>query len=307
MLSGIIKNDVTYVNHRKFLNHQRLNMVSVRTIKYLNNPPGTTPVHTVSDLGLRSKQMLKNGSFTEGWTDMPPVAGYLVNQQPNHWTLHWLEVGESLFGAGDTAQGIPECVHKLARQLPANEQLGAENALILEGDTTYKIFSATAPFGAELSQTVTGLQPGSSAKLIVPVLVVLHGETDPYGAESGVWVNGEGHWVNGGEMGNRNWYRHEVNFTVPSNGTAEITIRVKSKWARPKDFFIDGISLEAVVSDDRVPSDPTPVDPIGNDSTTTEPVVKIHVPSGMLLVVTASPNPDMISLTVPEGTQVEEF
>ncbi|MCP5094394.1 MAG: hypothetical protein GY943_02445, partial [Chloroflexi bacterium] len=84
--------------------------------------------------------MLKNGSFTEGWTDMPPAPGNLINQQPNGWKLRWIEQDESLFGTGDKATGVPECVHKLAKQLPANEQLGAKDALILAGDTTYKIF-----------------------------------------------------------------------------------------------------------------------------------------------------------------------
>ena len=155
--------------------------------------------------------MLKNGSFTEGWLDMPPY-GNLINQQPNGWILRWIEPGNSLFGAGDKAGGVPECVHKLARQLPPNEQLGAKDALILAGDTTYKVFHAGSPFGVELKQVVTGLKPGSEATLTVPILAVLHNEPDPYGAESGVWVNGQGSWVNGGQMGDRSWYRHQQTF-----------------------------------------------------------------------------------------------
>ncbi|MBE2222145.1 MAG: hypothetical protein IAF02_11420, partial [Anaerolineae bacterium] len=176
--------------------------------------------------------MLKNGSFSEGWTDMPPAPGNLINQQPNGWTLRWIKPGESLFGAGDTARGVPECVHKLSGQLPLNERLGGSQALILAGTATYKIFSAGASFGAELKQTVTGLQRGTTANLTVPVLVDLHGETDPFGAESGVWVNGEGQWIHGGKMQNRRWFRHKVTFAVPDNGEAEIVIRVKSKWPR---------------------------------------------------------------------------
>jgi hypothetical protein len=240
--------------------------------------------------------MLRNGSFTEGWTDMPP-AGFLINQQPNGWELRWLAPGESLFGADDRAGGVPECVHKLAGQLPPQEQLGGPEALILEGDATYKIFHANAPFGAELSQTVTGLQPGSTARLTVPVLAALHGETDSYGAESGVWVNGEGQWVNGGEMGDRRWYRHQVEFIVPDSGTADIVIRVKSKWPRPKDFFIDGVKLEAVAAG---PGD-TGVGPIRDSA---ETVIHLTVPAGVRVVTAAGDEPGVVVVTVPPGMKL---
>jgi hypothetical protein len=204
--------------------------------------------------------MLKNGTFTELWDDMlPPAPGNLINQQPKHWTLKWLELGESLYDdPGSQVRGIPECVHKLARQLPPNEQLGQPNALILAGDTTYKIFHGATTFGATLSQTVTGLEPGSTAVLTVPIQVHMHGATDPFSAESGVWVNGEGGWVNGGDMGDREWFRHKLTFTVPSAGTAEIVIRVKSKWSQPKDFFFDGNILEAAKGEpEEPPQEPT--------------------------------------------------
>lgn len=223
--------------------------------------------------------MIRNGDFTEGWTDMPPAAGYLINQQPVGWRLKWLQLGDNLFGdAGVEVKGIPECVHKLSTQLPPHEQLGAPNALILAGDVTYKIFNANAPFGASLSQTVSDLEPSSTVTVTVPVQIHLHGETDPYGGESGVWLNGEGHWVHGFDMGDRQWYKHVAEAIVPANGRVEIVIRVKSKWARPKDFFIDHITMEAVaavaqpipppdvvdapVLDPIPPFTPAPVEPI---------------------------------------------
>ncbi|MEM7119124.1 MAG: hypothetical protein AAF614_42295 [Chloroflexota bacterium] len=148
--------------------------------------------------------MLQNGTFSEGWETLPAIreANYLRNQRPHGWEVSWLAVGDSLFGdPHTTVGGIPECVHKLSEQLPINEQLGQPNALILAGKAVYKIFSASAPFGATLTQTVTNLVPGSIATLTVPIQVHLRGETDPYGAESGVWVNGEGAWVHGFKMG----------------------------------------------------------------------------------------------------------
>lgn len=236
---------------------------------------------------------------------MPPY-GTLINQQPNGWTLRCINPGESLFGAGDAAGGVPECVHKLADQLPPNERLGGKDALILAGDTTYKVFHAGSSFGVELKQVVTGLKPGSEATLVVPVLAVLYDDPDPYGAESGVWVNGEGEWANGGKMGSRKWYRHMLTFSVPGNGTAVIEIRLKSKWARKKDFFIDGITLEAEAAADNIVPIILP-DPIviPDDNKMPATAVSIKLPPGMKLVTAVSNEPNTIILVVPPGTTVE--
>lgn len=261
--------------------------------------------------------MLNNGSFTEGWTDLPPAPGFLVNQQPNDWRLRWIEPQESLFGEGDKAGGVPECVHKLAKQLPPHEQPGGTHALILAGDTTYKIFHASAPFGAELAQTVKGLQPGSSATLTVPIQVHRHGDPDPFGAESGVWVNANGRWVHSGDMVDRTWFEHTITFTVPDDGTADIRIRVKSKWPRPKDFFIDGITLDAQPADDGGSGDtgavpvPTPqpvtppTPPPAPDPNPSTRTIHIRVPGGLQVQAEAGDDPDVVVITVPPGFVVE--
>ena len=201
-------------------------------------PPPTIPTDT-----------LKNGSFENGWDTIE-----LGNQDPNDWFLSWVPIGQPLYDATDTASGICECVHKLSNQLPPNEQLGGPDALILDGSTTYKMFSANASFGVQLTQTITNLPPGTSWRLIAPVLVVVYdnGE-EPYSAESGAWVlyqDGDqeeklGQWTNWIDMGgSRSWHEHVVEFTVPTSGEVEVMIRVKSKWPLPKDFFIDNIRLE---------------------------------------------------------------
>lgn len=255
--------------------------------------------------------MLRNGAFSEGWTDMPPAPGNLINQQPKGWTLHWLDLGETLYGTSDVVTGIPECVHKLSNQLPANERLGEPNALILEGNATYKIFHFAGAFGAELKQTVSHLKPGTTATLTVPILAVLYDETDPYGAESGVWVNGGGAWVNGGAMGNRKWYRHKIEFTVPANGQATIVIRVKSKWPRKKDFFIDGIKLEAeAVRQSTSTPDPGETSTggsAGSTGTATSPKKKVvvTVPAGMRVIKATSQEANTVVVIVPKGTKVK--
>ena len=256
--------------------------------------------------------MLKNGSFEDGWTDMDPAPGYLINQQPNGWTLRWIEPGEKLFDVDDKASGVPECVHKLSKQLPANEQLGAADALILDGSVVYKIFHFGGSFGTELKQTVTGLKPGSTATLTVPILAVTYDQTDPYGTEAGVWVNGEGAWKNGHEMKNRLWVNHVAQFEVPENGTAVIEVRVKNKWPVKKDFFIDNITLDAEADDGSTPSPggstggstETPTDPGTTDPPTSSNVIRVSVPAGMNVITAVSNSADTVIITAPAGVEI---
>lgn len=223
--------------------------------------------------------MLQNGTFSEPWRTLEADVGWLHNQEPAGWQLSLLRPGETLYDDPNSAvTGIPECVHKLSNQLPAHEQIGGSNALILRGSAVYKIFNSGAVFGASLTQTVTGLVPGSTGKLIVPIQVHLHGESDAYGAESGVWVNDEGGWAHGFKMGDRRWYRHKVEFVVPPDGTATVVIRVKSKWPRPKDFFIDDVVLKAEV-----------------DASANGGGVSAEVPT-----------PQTVTIRVPDGFDVEQ-
>lgn len=181
---------------------------------------------------------LVNPSFEDdNWTDPDSI-----KQQPADWELSWVAKGDPLYDSGDEATGSCECVHKWFWQLPRHEWPDGTDPLILTGHLTYKMFSGEA-FGTQLSQTVTGLEPGSTWRLSVPLRVHLYGDSDPYGAESSVWVNDVGGWANGQQMGDRNWCRHVQEFTVPANGTVQIDIRVKNKRPLVKDFFIDDLLL----------------------------------------------------------------
>lgn len=248
---------------------------------------------------------LQNGSFENVWRDHATDVGYLINQEPSGWLLSWVEMGEPLYDSGDVARGVPECVHKLASQLPPSEQLGAKNALILDGDKTYKIFHFGSPFGAELRQAVPGLRPGTAGRLIVPIQVHLHDETDPYGAESGAWVDTvgsedsddwAGRWVHGHAMGDRKWYEHIVDFVVPPSGMVKIIIRVKSKWPRPKDFFLDDIRLDAVEDGGGSGS--------GSGGGVTA-VAVMHTPLGYTTRVETGGAGREIVVRVPEGVRVD--
>ena len=218
--------------------------------------PTATPTPTATATATKVPQFspLINGSFEDciegaqkcqwptipypepGWGNQPPLSG---------WTLSMVPTDENLFDSTDKATGVCECVHKeQPYDLPPNEWLGGPDALILEGKVVYKLFGKEA-WGSELSQRVD-LLPASKWRLTVPVQVHLHGDADPYAAESSVQVNGKPalSWANSLAMGDQKWCKHEITFTVPADGRVDISVRVKDKWqGKGKDFFIDDISL----------------------------------------------------------------
>ena len=153
--------------------------------------------------------------------------------------------GEPLFGSDDLASGTSESRHlEWPYNIPPSEYIGMPDAIILDGKVTYKMFSFNDAFGTELTQNVT-LQPGDIWRLTVPINVHLHGEIDPYAAESSITVNGQPDqpWSHGFNMIDRRFCKHTVVFTVPADGQAHISIKVKSKYQNAKDFFIDDVRL----------------------------------------------------------------
>ena len=81
------------------------------------------------------------------------------------------------------------------------------------------------------------------------------------------------------------------------HGTAEIVIRVKSKWPRPKDFFIDGIVLEGETS---VAS--------STDDDDKKPPVKtviVKLPPGVTIRQGVSSEADVVEVNVGPGVVVE--
>ena len=122
---------------------------------------------------------MTNLSFEDGWETIE-----LGNQQPNGWYLEWSDPGDEMLSAGafpdddppviETVSNPPECVHKLDWQLPPDEQPGGENALILDGKATYKVFGVG--FSASIWQWIEDIEPGSRLDFRVPVQVHHHGD-----------------------------------------------------------------------------------------------------------------------------------
>ena len=203
-------------------------------------PPLPTP--TAAAFGL------VNGGFEGCWGTIE-----LGNQEPDGWELTWVKPGQQLWDARYTepATAIAEMIHKLKRQLPPNEWPGAPNALILDGEATYKIFSNYNIFGSQLYQRVS--LPAGSWRLVVPVQTHWHEDLDgkdEYTVESGAWiiVNGTqlGAWAHAKQMGDRKWFYHNVEFTLPAAGSVDVVIRFKSAYRSTKDFFIDAVRIEPI-------------------------------------------------------------
>jgi hypothetical protein len=208
-----------------------------------------------------------NGSFENGWKTLPPTgnAGFLRNQEPNQWALEILLPGSLLWDSNDEVKGEPECVHKLENQLPPNERPGGLDPLILDGTTTYKIFHSGASFGAKLSQTIEGLKPGTQAKFSMNIRCHKpKSDGDIYEAEFRLQTNGAGGWWNGSKLKHRRWVNRTQERTIGEDGKFTIEIYVKSKWARPIDFFMDNFKLTAVY-DDSEPEPPEPPEPPADD------------------------------------------
>jgi hypothetical protein len=222
----------------------------------VTSTPTNTPTATVAPTA-DPNNPLANGSFEDGWETIQ-----FGNQRPNEWDISWVQPGDPLYDSPDLASGVCECVHKLENQLPPSERPGGSDPLILDGTVTYKIFNAAQSFGTQLHQTISGLPVGAEYTLSVPLRTHLYGDTDPFGAEAGVWVDGVGDWSNGAEMGDRKWCKHELTFTVPSDGSIDIDVRVKSKYQSTKDFFMDDFRLVPSNSPELHPQfplcDPTP-------------------------------------------------
>lgn len=191
-------------------------------------------------------QGMKNGSFEKPWTNMPPVGGHgLINQQPADFTLTIAEPGQPAWNIYNqklntplVPSGWPECIHKLATQLPPTQQPGGPDALILDGVKVYKVFSAGDQFAAELKQVFTNTTP---TRYQLPVRVHYHApvNTDsPDTAQVHILVNGQRVKLLNAipDLPNSQWVYPEID--TPA-GVVTLQVRFASIWKMPIDFFTD--------------------------------------------------------------------
>jgi hypothetical protein len=220
---------------------------------------------------IASDNLLYNGSFEEGWEDLPPTDFGLVNQEPVGWEVDWIAPGSKLYASEDAASVIPEIVHKGANQLPADEQLGGPRALITDGDHVLKVFAHAGAFGAELVQFLPELEPGTQVNVDLDVCID-SASSDAWAAEIGVAVSpvephpfadgyvlpGQPYWHNAAQVralpGGR-MKRLGLTFEAGERRMA-LVIYMKSKWSEPCAFFIDNVSVEGVLPGDVIEPEP---------------------------------------------------
>lgn len=210
-------------------------------------------------------ELMSNGGFECGWTDLLPVGG-LTNQQPLGFSLAIRGRGEPLMSAGfrpdespifEIVEIVPECVHKLRSQLPAHET--QPGGLIRDGDTTFKIFAASRPFSVRLIWV--GIAPADGTiQVRVPVQVHSHGDGSPGAA---VWrvnvgpIGYRGKWRTFGDgFVDREWEVVELADDVLKGDRIYVDLCMESRALGGIDFFTDGWSV--LFTPDETPEQPAP-------------------------------------------------
>ena len=211
---------------------------------------------------------ITNPSFENGWTDK--MIGGRLQQIPNGWNLQITAVGkENILGAFVTDQ--PECTHKLASQLPPDEQPGGSDPLILDGTTTYKMVQAVNMVcGVKLSQVITGLKENTRYKVTIPLRVHYH-PPDSYDRQPPIeeddvriqlQANSNVRQLDTFNLIDRQWIAVEVLAQTADNET-EINLSVEwaNSYPNSRDLFIDDLQIEQIETGPPIDPDPPP----GND------------------------------------------
>lgn len=209
--------------------------------------------------------LIDNGSFEDGWVDVPSGHGW-NNQQPTGWLLRWLRPGDPSWelnaktGSVPTATAVPEVVHKLDWQLPPDEQPGGPRALILDGVAVYKAFTAGDIWGIELEQELTAT-PGATLTVRVPVQVHYQQVLiEPDDFEVAILLNDhKRRFYAIPDLPDRQWVTLEHSTVVGASGKVRLRIRAYNKWMNGRDIFIDAVGAsETAVAPPPPPPDPSP-------------------------------------------------
>ncbi len=198
--------------------------------------------------------LLVNRGIPTGWTNMLPWNN-LTNQQPLGFHIHIAVPGEELDSADSyvgpddapvvtTATVVPECVHIHKSQLPADEQPGAENALILQGDWAYDVFASAGAFSADI---YTWVRAPADGVLDIEVPVQVHynpkpgGDGSPGAAVWRLWLEDiPGGWKTfGNGFVDRQWKWDGDKMAVDAGEVITIRLQLESRSEAGIDFFTD--------------------------------------------------------------------
>jgi len=220
-----------------------------------------------------------NLSFELGWEDVVIGASQgqpgRMAQRPYGWLISARPVGSLLLSAGvfpgdhppvlETVKTIPEVRHIRKDQLPPEERPGGPKALILDGEWTFKVFSAYSPYSftmeTYLASEDTGAEPGDIVQLTVPVCVHYH----PYPGGDGslgacrwrVIANGAGGTWHTYQFNieDRRWHREQIEAKTDAQGGVALRIDLESASEAGITYFVDGITYKIVPAE---PPEPEP-------------------------------------------------
>jgi hypothetical protein len=140
---------------------------------------------------------------------------------------------------------IADTVHMDPLHLPPDEHLGGEDALILDGNWTFKVFRGTGPFSERMECDVPST--GERIKLRLPIQTHAHGDGSTGAAAYRIGVDGVfGRWYTTFiDFMDRTWFTLEEEF-VSSGSTAHITLDLESRAIGGIDFWLDKLEYDEV-------------------------------------------------------------
>lgn len=194
-------------------------------------------------------------SFEDGWQDDPLQPDR--RQIPNGFSLEIIKSGTPLPYGNANATGEVEAMHRLNGQLPPDEQRGGENALVLDGEHTYKIQAVRMATGTSLIKRFATTNP---VEVSVPVQCHYqapdsYNRVPPLESEdvyAVLLLNGEeAARLQFPELRDRTWMVLEGT-AVPLNGIVTVELRFVTKWQNSRDLWTD---LWRVIE---TPADPPP-------------------------------------------------
>jgi murein DD-endopeptidase MepM/ murein hydrolase activator NlpD len=241
---------------------QRLNALMPWLTEYTlttdipGDPPGEPPLPPVDPPAPPTgANMLRNPSFEDGWKDTTIFPGH----EPAGWSVRY-NYGDDYPNPYGQPYKNGEAVKKHRGMLPANEQ----NMFVWDGEWTYKIFGGgTKAFWFQMDQSLD--LPAGTYRATIPVWVDHYHwnggkdyNVDPNQAQVRLAIDGKE--VDGFvslPAGGKRTYSTDFWW---HGGRANFEIHLRSNWDISGNFWLDGLSLEAVaVTPPPEPPAPPPV------------------------------------------------
>lgn len=217
--------------------------------------------------------VIPNNGFNNGWTD--EIIGGRMQQVPNDgYSLKVIEVPNKNFLDAEVTS-VSEITHKLQSQLPEDEWLGGENALILDGDTTFKILQSSGhAVDVEVLQTIPNLLPDSTYRITIPVQIHYHGPVDVYDKDPPLEMNDIGVRITANysvlamlwpDLPDSEWVYPVIEGRTVANETEiRVSLRVCTSWKNKRSGFTDAWQIELVETENPIePPDPPPDECVG--------------------------------------------